>query len=154
MPLLFFFFHFLHIGLFRFVFVDFVLLSLVSFYFALLSFLFVSLCFRWFRFALFRFVSFLFRFALYWYPLITISWWTTDFHQVKMYKDKEVNNNVKDNCCQCVTWVFLTFTFVVKILQWTRGCWLRWFMIDVSPSSLDLDYYFTYFVPVLLWMLF
>jgi hypothetical protein len=39
----FFSFHFLHISLFRFVFVDFVLLSLVSF------------CFRWFRFVLFRF---------------------------------------------------------------------------------------------------
>ena len=23
-------------------------------------------------------------------------WWTMDFHKVKMYKDKEVNNNVKD----------------------------------------------------------
>jgi len=26
-----------------------------------------------------------------------------DFHKVKMYKDKEVNNNVKDIFCQCVT---------------------------------------------------
>ena len=22
-------------------------------------------------------------------------WWTMDFHKVKMYKDKEINNNVK-----------------------------------------------------------
>jgi hypothetical protein len=41
--------------------------------------------------------------------------------------------------------VFLTFTFVVKILQVTRGCWWRWFTIDVPPSSLNL---------VLLWQLF
>jgi hypothetical protein len=27
--------------------------------------------------------------------------------------------------------LFLTFTFVVKILQVTRGCWWRWFTIDV-----------------------
>jgi len=26
-----------------------------------------------------------------------------DFHEVKMYKDKEVNNNVKGIFCQCVT---------------------------------------------------
>ena len=92
-PLLF-FFHFL----FRFVFVDFVLLSLVSFYFvfiSLISFRFVSfrfvfvdfvsfrfvfvnfVSFRFvsfslisFRFVSFRFVSFLFRFALYRYPSI------------------------------------------------------------------------------------
>jgi hypothetical protein len=30
-------------------------------------------------------------------------WWTMDFHKVRMYKDKEVNNNVKDIFCQCVT---------------------------------------------------
>ena len=30
-------------------------------------------------------------------------WWTMDLHKVKMYKDKEVNNNVKDIFCQCVT---------------------------------------------------
>jgi hypothetical protein len=40
-----------------------------------------------------------------------------DFHKVKKYKDKEVNNNVKDIFCQ-----FVTFTFIVKILQGTRGC--------------------------------
>ena len=33
---------------------------------------------------------------------------------------------------------FLTFTFVVKILQVTRGCCWRWFTIDVPPSSLNL----------------
>ena len=37
-----------------------------------------------------------------------------------------------------------TCTFVVKILQVTRGCWWRWFTIDVPPSSLNL---------VLLWQL-
>jgi hypothetical protein len=41
--------------------------------------------------------------------------------------------------------VFLTFTFVVKILQVTRGCWWGWFTIDVPPSSLNL---------VLRWLLF
>jgi hypothetical protein len=41
--------------------------------------------------------------------------------------------------------MFLTFTFVVKILQVTRGCWWRWFTIYVPPSSLNL---------VLLWQLF
>jgi len=46
-----------------------------------------------------------------------------DFHKVKMYKDKEVNNNVKDIfLSMCDVRVFLTFTFVVKILQGTRGC--------------------------------
>ena len=38
----------------------------------------------------------------------------------------------------CDVKVFLTFTFVVKILQVTRGCWRRWFTIDVPPSSLNL----------------
>ena len=63
------------------------------------------------------------------------------FHIVKMNKDKES------------TKMFLTFTFVVKILQVTQGCWWRWFTIDVAPSSLNwycFDNYFTYFVPVLL----
>ena len=67
---------FFHISLFRFVFVDFVLLSLVSFYFVFISlilFRFVSfllISFRFVSFSLisFRFVSFLFRFALYRYP--------------------------------------------------------------------------------------
>ena len=45
----------------------------------------------------------------------------------------------------CDVGVFLTFTFVVKILQGTRSCWWRWLTIDVSPSSLDL---------VLRWLLF
>ena len=45
----------------------------------------------------------------------------------------------------CDLKVFLTFTFVVKILQVTLGCWWRWFTIDVPPSSLNL---------VLLWQLF
>jgi hypothetical protein len=45
----------------------------------------------------------------------------------------------------CDVKVFLTFTFAVKILQVTRGCWWRWFTIDVPPSSLNL---------VLLWQLF
>ena len=60
-PNLFFSFHFLHISLFRFVLVDFVLLSLVSFRFVFISL--ISFRFRWFRF-----VSFLFRFALFRYP--------------------------------------------------------------------------------------
>ena len=34
----------------------------------------------------------------------------------------------------CDVKVFLTFTFVVKILQVTLG----WFTIDVPPSSLNL----------------
>ena len=34
--------------------------------------------------------------------------------------------------------LFLTFTFVVKILRVTRGCWWRWFTIDVLPFSLNL----------------
>ena len=84
--IIFFFYFFFHISLFRFVFVDFVLLSLVSFYFvfiSLISFRFVSfllisfrfvfvdfVSFRFVSFSLisFRFVSFLFRFALYRYP--------------------------------------------------------------------------------------
>jgi hypothetical protein len=45
----------------------------------------------------------------------------------------------------CDVKVFLTFTFVVKILQVIRGCWWRWFTIGVPPSSLNL---------VLLWQLF
>jgi hypothetical protein len=45
----------------------------------------------------------------------------------------------------CDVKVFLTFTFVVKILQVTQGCWWWWFTIDVPPSSLNL---------VLLWQLF
>jgi hypothetical protein len=69
-----------------------------------------------------------------------------DFHIVKMYKAKEVNKNVKNIfSSMCDVNVFLTFTFVVKILQVTRGCWWRWFTIDVPPSSLNL---------VLLWQLF
>ena len=42
-----------------------------------------------------------------------------DFHIVKMYKDKEVKKNVKN---MCDVRVFLTLTFVVDILQVTRGC--------------------------------
>jgi hypothetical protein len=34
--------------------------------------------------------------------------------------------------------MFLTFTFVVNILQVTQSCWWRWFTIDVAPSSLNL----------------
>ena len=54
---------------FRFVFVDFVLLSLVSFYFVFIS-LISLISFRFVSFSLisFRFVSFLFRFALYMFP--------------------------------------------------------------------------------------
>jgi hypothetical protein len=60
-----------------------------------------------------------------------------DFQIVKMYKDKEVNKHVKILfLSMCDMKVFLTFTFVVKILQVTRGCWWRWFTIDVPPSSL------------------
>ena len=57
----FFFILFFHISLFRFVFVDFVLLSLVSFSFR--WFRFVSFRFCWFRFVSFRFVSFRFVFV-------------------------------------------------------------------------------------------
>ena len=40
-----------------------------------------------------------------------------------MYKDKKVNKNVKTYfLTMCDVKVFLTFTFVVKILQVTRGC--------------------------------
>ena len=40
-----------------------------------------------------------------------------------MYKDKEVNKNVKNICLSMFdVKVFLTFTFVVRILQVTRGC--------------------------------
>ena len=41
---------------------------------------------------------------------------------MKMYKDKEVNKNVK-NICLSMCWVkvFLTFTFVVKILSGDTG---------------------------------
>ena len=60
-------FHFLGISLFRFVLVNFVLLSLVSFHFVD----FVSFRFCWFRFVFVDFVSFLFRFALYRYPIKT-----------------------------------------------------------------------------------
>jgi hypothetical protein len=46
-----------------------------------------------------------------------------DFHVVKMYKDKEVNKNVINIVLSmCDVKVFLTFTFVVKTLQVTRGC--------------------------------
>jgi hypothetical protein len=38
----------------------------------------------------------------------------------------------------CDVRVFLTFTFVVKILQRTRGYWWIWFTIDVPPSSLNI----------------
>jgi hypothetical protein len=55
--------HFLHISLFRFVFVDSVLLSLVSFYFVFISL--ISFRFVFVDFVSFRFVSFLFGFALY-----------------------------------------------------------------------------------------
>ena len=42
------------------------------------------------------------------------------FHIVKMYKDKEVNKNVKNIfLSMCDVNMFLTFTFVVKILQVT-----------------------------------
>jgi len=68
-----------------------------------------------------------------------------DFHIVKMYQDK-VNKNVKHIfLLMCDIKVFLTFTFVVKILQVTWGCWWRWFTIDVLPFSLNL---------ILLWQLF
>jgi hypothetical protein len=68
-----------------------------------------------------------------------------DFHIVKMYQDK-VNKNVKHICLLiCDIKVFLTFSFVVKILQVTWGCWWRWFTINVSPFSLNL---------ILLWQLF
>ena len=39
-----------------------------------------------------------------------------------MYKDKEFNKNGKIFLSMCDVKVFLTFTFVVKILQVTRGC--------------------------------
>ena len=40
---------------------------------------------------------------------------------MKMYKDKEVNKNVKNIfLSMCDVKVFLTFTFVVKLLQVTR----------------------------------
>jgi hypothetical protein len=66
------------------------------------------------------------------------------FHIVKMYQDK-VNKNVKHILLlMCDIKVFLTFTFVVKILQVTWGCWWRWFTIDVPPFSLNL---------ILLWQL-
>jgi hypothetical protein len=43
------------------------------------------------------------------------------FHIVKMYKDKEVNKNVKNIfLSMCDVKMFLTFTFVVKILQVTQ----------------------------------
>jgi hypothetical protein len=45
----------------------------------------------------------------------------------------------------CDVKVLLTFIFVVEIFQGTRGCWWRWFTIDVPPSSLNL---------VLRWLLF
>ena len=45
----------------------------------------------------------------------------------------------------CDVRVFFTFIFVVKILQRTRGCWWKWFKIDVPPSPLNL---------VLRWLLF
>jgi len=46
-----------------------------------------------------------------------------DFHKVKMYKDKEVNNKRQRYfLSMCDVRVFLTFTFVVKILHGTRGC--------------------------------
>ena len=37
----------------------------------------------------------------------------------------------------CDVKVFLTFTFVVKVLQVTRGCWWRWFIrvITKLPNS-------------------
>jgi hypothetical protein len=45
-----------------------------------------------------------------------------DFHIVKMYKDKEVNKNVTNIfLSMCDVKVFLTFTFVIKILQVTGG---------------------------------
>ena len=62
-----------------------------------------------------------------------------------MHKDTEVNKIVNLLLSMCDVKVFLTFTFVVKILQVTRGCWWRWFTIDVPPSSLNV---------VLLWLLF
>jgi hypothetical protein len=46
-----------------------------------------------------------------------------DFHIVKMYKDKKVNKNVKNIFLAMYDVnMFLTFTFVVKILLVTRGC--------------------------------
>jgi hypothetical protein len=60
-----------------------------------------------------------------------------DFHIVKMYKDKAINKNVKNIFLSiCNVKVFLTFTFVVKILQVTRGCWWRWFTIDEFGTAL------------------
>jgi hypothetical protein len=42
-----------------------------------------------------------------------------DFHIVKMYKDKEVNKNVKNICLSmCDVRVFLTFTSLNLVLLW------------------------------------
>jgi hypothetical protein len=41
---------------------------------------------------------------------------------VKMYKDNEVNKMLIFFLSICDVKVFLTFTFVVKLLQVTRGC--------------------------------
>ena len=57
--------------------------------------------------------------------------------------EKKLRKNRKYLLSMCDVKVFLTFTFVVRILQVTRGCW--WFTLDVPPSSLNL---------VLLWQLF
>ena len=68
-----------------------------------------------------------------------------DFHIVKMYKDKVSTKMSKILFINVWRKSVLTFTFVATILQVTRGCWWRWFTIDVPPSPLNL---------VLLWQLF
>ena len=45
----------------------------------------------------------------------------------------------------CDVRMFLTFTFVIKILQRTHSYWWRWFTQNIPPSSLNL---------VLRWLLF
>jgi hypothetical protein len=57
-----------------------------------------------------------------------------DFHIVKMYKDKEVNKNVIFFLSICDVKVFLTFTFVVKLLQVVESD----FKVPNLPLSLRL----------------
>ena len=70
-------------------------------------------------------------------------WWI--FTKWKCIKIRKSITMSRIFLSMCDVKVFLTFIFVVKILQGTRGCWWRYFTIDVPPSLLDL---------VLRWLLF
>ena len=70
---------------------------------------------------------------------------------MKMYKDKEINKNVKNIfLSMCDVKVFLTFTFVVKILQVTSGLLMEMVHDRCSTLLTEFGTSLTTILPILL----